>query len=168
MEFQGKYKIDGFDFGKRRDSVLNHCKHNVGQRFILSDLEIESTLQRKFFEGAVIPMWVYLDGKDFRDSGICKEYHEVAKLEFNPKTVIVNGKPRIIGGSTKGKLQREEIVERVIDMLEEQYGIDRVLVLNPMEYKHWRDKLRSFKDVPFHYIDYLRSLSRLPEKLSTK
>lgn len=162
MEFQGKYKKDGFDFGKARERILNHCKFHVGERFVLSDLlPEESRKQRNFFEGAVIPMWVYLDGKDYKDSATCKDYHEVAKLEFNPKTVIVRGKARVIGGSTKGKLQREEIVDKVIDMLEEQYGIDRVLVLNPADYKHWRDTLRSFKDVPFNYIEYLISMKKL-------
>lgn len=161
MEFQGQYKKDGFDFGKTRDRVLNHCAHNVGQRFVLSDLLPESRQQRKFFEGAVIPMWVYLDGKDYKDSSICRDYHEIAKLEFNPKVVITHGKARTIGGSTKGKLQKNEICDKVIDMLEKEYGIDRTVVLVPADYKHWRDTLRSFKDVPFEYIDYLISLKKL-------
>lgn len=164
MEFQGQFKKDGFDFGKARERVLLHCKHNAGKRFILSDLLPESQHQRKFFEGAVIRMWVYLDGKDWKDNAICKEYHEFAKLEFNPKKVVINKKLVTIGGSTKGKLQREEICDKVIDYLEENYGIDRALVLNPKEYKEWRDKLRSFSDVPFDYIDYLIST----KKLSTK
>ena len=161
MEFQGKYKKDGFDFGKGRDRVLNHCKHNAGKRFMLSDLLPESRQQRKFFEGAVIPMWVFLNGKDHKDSVVCRDYHELAKVEFNPKTVISEGKAKIIGGSTKGKLQSDEICNKVIDYLEEQYGIDRTKVLNPKDYKHWRDTLRSFKDVPFDYIDYLVSVKKL-------
>lgn len=161
MEFQGKFKVDGFDFGKTRDRVLDHCKHSAGQRFILSDLLPESSKQRKFFEGAVIPLWVYLDGQDYKSSKLQSQYHEYVKLEFNPEFVKIAGKSHKVGGTTKGKLNGDDgVIDRVIDFLEEQYGIDRTKVLNPKDYKNFKDKI--FMNGKFEdYIDYLRQLKKL-------
>lgn len=132
MDFKGEYKKEGFNFGDNRDRVLKHCTHNVGKRFILSDLLPESRKQRRFFEGAVIPLWIYLDGHDYKDSNIQKQYHDHAKLEFNPEFLLISGKPTKVGASTKGKLGGDSgVIDKVIDFLEEQYGVDRTKCLNP-------------------------------------
>lgn len=154
-KFQGLYKKDGFDFGDNRDIILKHCSFNVGKRFILMDLEPESKDQRGFFEGAVIPLWVYLDGYNHRDTVKVRQYHEHAKTEFNPEYLMICGKRVKEGASTKGKLKGENgVINKVIDFLEEQYGIDRVEVLDPKKYKHWKDAIYPYGG-PDNYIDYL-------------
>lgn len=162
MEFQGKYKLEGFDFGDNRDRILKHCTHNVGKRFILADLLPESRKQRKFFEGAVITLWIYLDGNDYKNTDLQRQYHEYAKLEFNPEVVIISGQQRKVGGSSKGKLGGNDgVVNKVIDFLEEQYGIDRTKCLSPKDYKHFKDKI--FMNGNYDtYIDYMIDLKKVP------
>ncbi len=162
MEFQGKYKLEGFDFGNNRERVLKHCSYNVGRRFILSDFLPESRHQRKFFHGAVIALWVYLDGHDYKDSKFLNQYFEHAKLEFNPEMILINKKPTKVGGSTKGKLN-DGIIEKTIDYLEENYAIKREEVLDPAKYKDWRDRISMNRDEE-DYIDYLKALGKLSTK----
>ena len=155
MEFQGRYKKDGFDFDKNRDRILRHAEFNIGKRFILSDFIPESKKQRGFFEGAIIPLWVYLDGYDHKDSIKLKQYHDYAKQEFNPEFMLINGKSVKMGASTKGKLNGDDgIIEKTIDNLESNYGISRIEVLDPKKYKHWKDKVFPYGG-PDDYIDYL-------------
>lgn len=159
--FTGLYTADGMDFGDGRARILHHAKHNIGKRFVLEDLEADSKNARGFFEGAVIPLWVYLDGHDHQDSVKQKQYHDEAKKEFCPEVLIIAGKQTIQGGSTKGKLNGEHgVTNKVIDFLEEQYGIDRTQVLMPKEYKKWRDSIRPFEG-PEDYISYLRLIKKL-------
>lgn len=165
MQFQGTYKEEGgFNFGQSRERVLNHCKHNAGKRFTLSDHMPESYSQRKFYHGAVLPLWIYLDGKDYKDSNLRDSYHELAKIEFNAEMVVTKGRTVKIGKSTKHKLN-EGFLEKVIENLEDQYGVKREECLDPKDYKHFKDKI--FMESEFDdYIDYLKSLNRIP-KLST-
>ena len=80
------------------------------------DLEVESSKQRGFLEGAVIPLWIYLDGNDYKDTIKQKQYHEYMKEEFNPEMVKISGKMVKVGASTKGQLSGEYgIVNKVID-----------------------------------------------------
>lgn len=161
MEFQGTYKSDGFNFGDNREKVLKHCKFNVGRRFILSDFLPESRHQRKFFHGAVIALWVYLDGHDYKDAVLLNQYFEHAKREFNPVMVVINNKPTVVGGSTKGKLN-EGIIEKTIDYLVENYAVNRIEVLDPKKYEDWRDRV-SINRSEIDYIDYLSAIGKLPK-----
>lgn len=161
MEFQGRYKTDGFDFGQGRERILQHCKFNAGRRFILADFIPESRKQRKFFHGAVIALWVYLDGHDYKDTKFLNQYFEYAKLEFNPEIIMINKKPTKVGGSTKGKLN-DGIIEKTIDYLEENYGINRIDVLDPKKYDDWRDRISIERDED-SYIDYLLAIKKLPQ-----
>lgn len=157
----GRYTETGIDFGENREKVKHHAKHNIGKRVLLTDLEPESKDARGFFEGAVIPLWVYLDGYDHTDSVKQKQYHEIVKDEFCPEVLIVNGKQKIKGGSTKGKLSGQNgITNKVIDMLEEQYGIDRSVVLMPDKYKLWKDTIFPYEGAD-NYIDYLVQTNQL-------
>jgi hypothetical protein len=61
--------------------------------------------------------------------------------------------------STKGEIN--ELIERFIEYMEENYGIDRALCLDRMHYKDWRDRLR-FDSAYTNYVDYLIALKRLP------
>lgn len=165
-KFFGKFKKDGFDFGVGRDRILHHCKFNIGRRFVLEDIIPESKKQRGFFEGGVLGLWAFLDGNDPKDSITLNQYHEYAKEEFNPEYKIIDGKSRKVGASTKGKLNGENgIVNKVIDHLEEQYGIDRTQCLMPKQFKHWRDAIFP-NGGPDNYPEYLFELKKIPTKLS--
>lgn len=157
----GVYTADGMSFGDNTARIKHHAKFNVGKRFLLTDLEPESKKARGFFEGAVIPMWIYLDGYDHRDSTKHEQYREIAREEFCPEMLIVAGKQKLKGGSTKGKLNGENgIINKVIDFLEEQYGIKRQEVLLQEDYKKWRDTILPFYGAD-NYIDYLVQTKRL-------
>lgn len=160
MEFQGKYKDGGFDFGPNRDRILKHAKFNIGQRFILSDFVPESSLQRRFFHGAVLSMITYYqEGMNHHNSDDLEKVFNWMKYEFNPEMVIVGGKTIKIGGSTKGKLEKNHLVEKVIDWMDSQEYKTELLI--PSDYKHWRDVIRSHGG-PTNYIDYLVELGKLP------
>lgn len=160
MEFQGKYKDGGFDFGDNRERVLKHAKFNVGQRFILSDFVPESSLQRRFFHGAVLAMIAYYqEGMDHHNANDLEKVFAWVKDEFNPEMVIVGGQAKKIGGSTKGKLEKGHLVEKVIDWMNEQGYKTELLV--PADYKYWRDVIRSTGG-PINYIDYLVEIKKLP------
>lgn len=160
MQFQGIYTLKGFDFGKNREQVLKHCYHNVGRRFTLEDFLPESTKQRKFYHGAVLTLWAYLDGKNYKDPSILDSYHELAKIEFNAEIIITKDKSVKVGQSTKGKLN-DGFIEKVIDNLVDNYGIDREKCLDPKKYKYFKDKI--FMDGKYDtFIDYLIDLKYIP------
>jgi len=136
-----------------RERVRLWCKENEGARLEISAMLPESKKQRRFYHGAVIPLWSYLDGKDYRDSQVLADLHELAKLEFNGAIIVVGGKTRKVGRSTKGAL-RDGYLERVIEYLEENYGIKRQEFLDPKDYKYFRDAVYMTGEYDC-YIDYL-------------
>lgn len=160
MIFQGIFKKDGFDFGKERERVLKHCAFNVGGRFTLEDFLPESRKQRKFYHGAVLTLWAYLDMKDYKDPAVLDSYHELAKYEFNPEIIVTKGKSVKVGKSTRGELNHG-FLEKVVDNLVDNYGVDRIKCLNPKDYKYFKDKV--FMEGKYDtYIDYLIDLKRVP------
>jgi hypothetical protein len=160
-KFQGKWKEGGMDFGDNRDKILHHAKFHKGERFIVEDLIPESRKQRRFYEGAVLPMWAFLDGNDHKDSNTVEQYHKYSNEEFNPEFKLIDGKSRNVGASSKGKLSGENgIINKVIDHLEEHYGINREEVLLPAQYKNWKDTIYPYGG-PDNYIDYLVSIGKL-------
>lgn len=139
-------------------------RENDGARYRIERMTPESRDQRGFFEGAVIPLWVYLDGNDWRNSNIVKHYHNESKKEFNGDFIIRAGQKEKIGKSTKGILNKG-FLDKVIDFLEEQYGIERIEVLNPETYKRWRDELYGTGETD-DFIEYMVEtgmLKRTPE-----
>ena len=134
-------------------------KANKGIRLKIEALTPESKKQRGFYHGAVITLWAYLDGKDYRDNSILEKIHEIAKEEFNPEIFFLNGKQHRIGKSTKGKLN-DGFIDTIIDYLEESYGIDRMKVLNPDLYKKYRDEIYSEGKYDT-FIDYMIDLRLL-------
>ena len=153
------------NFGDYTENLKALAKRHEGAKISLEMLTPESRQQRKFYEGAVIPLWAYLDDKDYKDNQVCENMREVAKIEFNGAMEEVGGKVYKIGKSTKGELNKG-FLERVIENLEEQYGIDRKEVLNPADYKHWRDTIFPYGG-PNCYIDYLIDCGRLKKKIAS-
>jgi hypothetical protein len=124
----------------------------------------ESVKERRFFEGAVIPLATYFqEGRNYKDSDDRRIVRECLAQEFLPEYTMMNGKQYKTGGSTKGKL-RDDLTERVISWLEEQYGIDRSACLYPEMYKDFMDRIYingEYED----FIDYLFKTHRLPPKI---
>ena len=153
-----------------RNKYAEDLAKNPGARYKIERITPESRDQRGFFEGAVITLWSYLNGADHHDHETHDIYRDLVKLEFNSDTIVVDGKPRKIGRSTKGKL-KNGLVDKVIDYLEEQYAIKREDVLNTADYKNWRDVLLVQDEtgtIPQCYICYLEYDGRLKRpELST-
>jgi hypothetical protein len=129
----------------------------------------ESRQVRGFYHGAVLPLWAYLNGLDYRDSKVLAFMHEHAKREFNSEIIFIDGKEIKRGKSTAGILnendkQNSGYLERVITYLEENYGIDRMKVLNPEHYKDFKDRVYSVGEYE-DYIAYLESLGFLTKPI---
>jgi hypothetical protein len=135
---------------------------NEGRVIAIQDRVPESKKQRDFYHGAILPMWAYLNGWNYRDGDTIGYLHEDAKREFNGEIVIRDGKKVRRGKSTKGLLgendqQNSGYIERIISYLEENYAIDRNKVLNCEHYKKFRDEIYSAGEYD-SYIEYLKSL----------
>jgi hypothetical protein len=121
----------------------------------------ESGAMRRYYHGAVIPLWVYLDGKDHRSAEVRRDYTELAKIEFNGQILYVNGQERRIGRSTKGSAILGPHLETVIAYLEENYAIDRTRCLDPEHYKTFISTIYMHGKYDT-YIDFLLAEGRLP------
>ncbi len=160
--FIAKLKDGSFNFGSEQniEKFRHFAKFNVGKKVEIKLLTPESRNQRGYFEGAVIPLFVYLDGADYRDNEVVRYYRDYyIKPEFNGEAMTINGKAIKVGKSTKNQLQN--LIEKVVDWLEEQYGIDRRECLDPEEYKKFRDEIYPVTDYD-SYIDYLVEMKKLP------
>lgn len=158
--FYAKAEAGILTFGKGRDRMIKDLLENEGARYVVERLTPESSRMRAYFEGAVIPLFVYLDGNDYKDPHVINYYREnYIKPEFNGEMVVIQGKPVKVGKSTKGELK--ELTDRLIDWMEEQYGIDRTTCLQPEDYKKFRDTIYPFTDFET-YIDYLIEVKKLP------
>lgn len=160
VNFQAKVnkECNGFEFPTQigRKEFLKFLKENPSMRFEIQPIMPESKKQRKFYHGAVIPLWVYLDCKN----QILEAYHEIAKIEFNGEIVATKRGHIRIGKSTKGDLNKG-FLERVIENLVENYGIDQAVCLNPQLYKHFMDTI--YMDGKYDtFIDYLKDLKYIP------
>jgi hypothetical protein len=138
-------------------------KENNGARYVVERITAESKKQRGFFEGAVVKLFCYfherLDYHDWRDIRIARDW---LMIEFNGEFIEYKGKVNKVAKSSAGKLN-DGLVDKIIDYIEEQNGVDRRIVLDPEDYKHWRDTIFPYGG-PSCYIDYLIDLRKLPPK----
>jgi hypothetical protein len=162
MEFQCRGHANGrLEFGPHaRAQFMEFLRKNGPLRLHITPELPESGKLRRFFHGAVIPLWAYLDGKDYKDYEVRRDLHELAKLEFNGQIIVVHGETKKVGRSSKGAALRP-FVEQVITYLEENYGIDRATFLDPADYKHFIGAIYMHGEYDT-YIDYLLALKRLP------
>lgn len=130
----------------------------------------ESRGQRSFFEGAVVALATYfqdhLDYRDWRQRDIMRD--ELIREFIGVETYTINSKrgqaKREVLKSSKGSKVLNELLEKAIDWLVEEYAIDPAEVLNPDKYKDWRDRIR-VRDERFDtYIDYLIFTRKLKRK----
>ena len=163
--FLGQSKDGHLSMGSEYNAIRfrQDLRANDGARYRIERLTPESGKQRRFYHGGVLPVWAYLNGYDYKDSNTLDWLHHHAKNEFNGEVVMLDGKPTKKGKSTKGALNKGYL-DRIIDYLEDQYGIDRTQVLDPEQYKYWRDKLLPSGETEYlNYIDYMLSLNLLPK-----
>jgi len=145
----GKLRMSDYNADRFRKDL----KNNPGARYKIERLTPESKEQRGFYHGGVLSLWAFLNDLDHKDSNIIEELHHYAKKEFNGMIIILEGKKKKVGKSTKGILNTGYI-EKVIEYLEENYAIDRATMLNPEEYKRWRDEIAPYSKID-NYIDFL-------------
>lgn len=150
----------GLEFGQReRAHFLSYLKANPDMLFQVTPVLPESNKHRRFYRGAGLPLWCYLDGKDYRNKQLLDDLHDLAKLEFNSREIFVEGKSYKVARSTKGK-DLTPYLERVIGHLVDNYGIDPTEVLDPKKYRDLIDTV-SMKGNYETYIDYLIADGRL-------
>ena len=143
-----------------REKFVDFTKKHEGKRIFISPTFQESDSQRGFFEGAIVPMVTFFqENMDYKDGKDNRNVREWLKIEHNGDFVKIKGKSIKVGKSTLGKLN-EGFLERVIDWLEDNYGIDRTKVLSPKDYKTWRDEVFP-SGGPDTYIEYLLELGLL-------
>jgi len=131
-----------------------YLKDNIGMRFLISTLIPESNKQRRFFEGAVIPLLTYYQEEmDHHNTEDRRRVREWILTEFNGEWVMVAGKKIRVKKTSKGKL-RDGLLESIIDWMCDNYGADVPKALEPGRYNNWRDVLYGAGDID-NYIDYL-------------
>jgi len=160
-------KMSFSDYNSRKWHDYVEDPKNEGRTIVVQDRVPESKEQRGFYHGAVLRLWGYLNGWDYRDSNVIEFLHEEAKREFNGTIEILDGKKKKVGQSTKGLLgendqQNSGYIERIISYLEENYSIDRQKVLNTEDYQDFMDRIYSVSDYD-DYIAYLVELGHLPK-----
>jgi len=161
MEFLARISQDGgLNFGDHEKVRFKQYLRDHSDALLkISPVLPESRKLRRFYHGAVLPLWAFLDCKDYRSAEVLADLHEVAKVEFNGHIIEVGGKPFKIGKSTRDGALRE-YVERVIEYLVDSYGIDPSQVLDPDKYKYFVQAIfmhGQYED----YISYLIAEGRL-------
>lgn len=126
-----------------RNKVRQAVKDNGSPiRAEIQTLLPESRGMRKYVMGSLIPLLVYLDGNDYRDTKTCDRYFEHYKKEFTPELLKINGKVETFGASSKGSKALGRFAEKLQDYLDEHYSISySSKIISPDFYKEWRDTL---------------------------
>jgi hypothetical protein len=159
-ETPGKLSM-GSEHNRARFS--DHLKKNLGAWYKIEEFLGDSPKQRRMFEGAYIPMIAYFqENIDYNDPDDLARVRSWVMLEFNAAFLIIGGKALKVPKSSKGELNRW-LMKRILDWMADQaYPIE---LLNPNEYKKWRDSVRPFEG-PKSYIDYLVQTGKLrPKKI---
>lgn len=131
------------------------AKEHPGTRFKIEQLLPESSKLRGYFEGALIPLYMFFqENLDHRDSSQHEIAREQVKMAFNADITFnpITGSTEKIALSTKGRVVLQRVSEDLQDWLVEQYAV-RPEVLDPKNYKHWRDTIFPYGGAE-NYIDY--------------
>jgi hypothetical protein len=138
-----------------------HLKDNKGMRYKITPILPESKNMRGYLEGGLLPMFCYFqDDLDHRNPDHIVWAREFLKKQLNGETHIIKGRAEVVGGSTKGSERLNRFVEKVVDMLTDDYGCP-MEAINPEAYKKWRDEILPYGG-PDNWIDYLKSNNQLP------
>lgn len=155
QKFVGRFRVDGgLKFGEyTKWNLKKFIKENPNMPFELKPIFTESSRQRGWFEGALVPLVTfYQEGLDYRNSKHNEMVRNWLKIEFNGELVSVGGKVHRIAQSTSQKLNLG-FLERITDWLESNYAVPPE-AMDPKAWKHWHDAI--FPDGgPETYIGYL-------------
>jgi hypothetical protein len=155
QKFVGRFRVDGgLEFGEyTKWNLKKFIKENPNMPFELKPIFAESSHQRGWFEGALVPLVTfYQEGMDYQNSNDNKKVREWLKIEFNGQLIEVGGKVHKVAQTTSQKLNLG-FLERVTDWLETNYAPPQE-ALNPKAYKHWHDAIFP-NGGPDTYIGYL-------------
>src|SRR3990167_5491906 len=158
--FFARIKTDasGLELGSdwHRANFKKFLQENKGARVKLELMLPESRKQRGYLEGCVVSLIAfYQEGMDHRNPNDLRKVREWLHQEFNSELVVVAGKIKTVGKSTKGRKELNAFLERVMDWLVEQYA-PPAEAIDPGKYKLWRDTVFPFEQGPDNYIDYLQ------------
>lgn len=156
-EFLGRITPDGgLNFGERNGVIFKrYLADNPGTMLCITPVLPESAKQRRYLEGAIIPLVTfYQEGMDHHSADDRAKVREWLKMEFNSELINVNGKVHAVPQSTKGREALNGFLERVVDWLTENYQPPPE-ALDPERYKMWDQTIRSFESGPDNFIDYL-------------
>ncbi len=160
--FKGRFSKEGTglvfsDFYKQK--LKFYISKNPNKPFELTPVTPESGKQRRYFEGAVVPLIAfYQEGMDHRNYKDHDKVREWLKIEFNSELVNIGGKAHKVAQSTKNKLN-QGFLERITDWLQENYQ-PPMEALNPADWEHWHDTIYPYGG-PDNYIDYLLEIKKL-------
>ncbi len=157
-KFMGRFRPDGgLEFSDyTKASLKRYIKENPGMPFQLKPVFAESSRQRGWFEGALVPLVTfYQEGMDYRNSKDNEKVREWLKLEFLGEMVTVHNKVHKVAQSTSQKLNLG-FLERITDWLIENYA-PPIEAMDAEKYKHWRDTIYPYGG-PEDYIGYLLEL----------
>ena len=156
-EFLGRITPDGgLNFGERNGVIFKrYLADNPGIVLRITPVLPESGKQRRYLEGAIIPLVTYYqEGMDHHSSDDRAKVREWLKTEFNCELINIGGKVHAVPQSTKGREALNRFLEQVVDWLVENYQ-PPAEALDPERYKVWDQTIRSFESGPDNYIDYL-------------
>lgn len=161
QKFVGRFRADGgLEFGQyTKWNLKKFIKENPNMPFELKPIFAESSRQRGWFEGALVPLVTfYQEGLDYRNSKDNEKVREWLKLEFNGELVTINKTVHKIAQSTSNRLNLG-FLERIVDWIIENYATP-IEALDPKKYNHWHDAIYPYEG-PETYIEYLVSINIL-------
>lgn len=156
MEFVARITEDGgMRFGERDLPIFKrYLAEHAGMVLKIIPMLPESGKQRRFLEGAVIPLVTYYqEGMDHHSADDRQKVREWLKAEFHSELVSVGGTVHAVAQSTRGREALGRFLERVVDWLVENYSPPPE-ALDPRRYKVWDQTIRP-DGGPENYIDYL-------------
>lgn len=141
-----------------RNQIKKAVKDNGAPiRAEIQTLLPESRKMRGYVMGSLIPLLVYLDGNEYKDSKTCDRYFEHYKKEFTPELLKIHGKVEAFGASSKGAKSLNVFAEKLQDYLSEHYAVGYdSKVINPDFYKEWKDTFSM--DSTDTFIEYCEKL----------
>lgn len=156
QKFVGRFSLEGNGLvfsDTMKWNLKKFIKENPNMPFEIKPIFAESSRQRGWFEGALVPLVTfYQEGMDFRNSKDNEKVRNWLKIEFNGELVVIGSKTHKVAQSTSQKLN-SGFLERIVDWLEVNYA-PPVEALDPKSWKYWHDAIYP-NGGPDTYIEYL-------------
>ena len=126
-------KLDFGDYNSA--SIRQHCKENPRMRYILSTFKPESSKQRKYLHGCLVPLFTFFNGGNYKDSDSKDRFFELAKVEFNPGHVPFGKELKKVGLTSKGSVNLNKLCDGLSEWLMDNGAT--VDLLDPDKYQEW-------------------------------